>query len=151
MQAPGSILATNDHHIHRSRRATLNHYFSQQMVRKLEPIINDTLANLLRRMEGWAREGKPKRLNTPIRAATADVIEAYAFGNRAKCLDMPDCNAGLFEILTPQRVNYLGAHVFWLARIMANLPPPLMIRIVPRVGVFARFMQVYTVPIPKET
>lgn len=149
MQAPGSILATRDHDLHRRRRAVLGPFFSQQNVRRLvEPVVNDALANLLRRMEGWGREGaKPVRLNRPFRAATADIINAYALGAagggaRMRCLDMEDCIAAFFDVMTPQRVVHLGTHVYWLAVLMANIAPSIMTTLFPRIGVFATFMQV---------
>ena len=91
IQAPGSILATKDHDLHRRRRAVLNPYFSQQNVRRLEPVVNQTLANLLHRMNGWASSGAPIHMNVPIRAATNDIIQAYAFGEGKKYLEMEDC------------------------------------------------------------
>ncbi|KAI8633691.1 cytochrome P450 [Xylariaceae sp. FL1651] len=141
IQAPGSMIASQDHDLHRSRRAVLNPYFSLQNVRRLEPVLNDTLANLLRRMEGWARQGGPVHITRAFRAATKDVIHAYAFGEGQKCLEMEDCNAGFFDVLTPQRVCHLGTYMYWLAKIMVNLPPKLMIAVVPRVGIFSIFMQ----------
>ncbi|KAM5357937.1 hypothetical protein ACJZ2D_015753 [Fusarium nematophilum] len=140
LQADGSILATKDHDLHRRRRAVLNPYFSSQNVRRLSPVINETLSNLLRRMEGWSKDGRPVTLNRAYRAATKDVIQSYAFGEGEKCLDMEDCNAAFFDVITPQRICHLGTHVFWLAKLMANLPPALMTAILPRVGVFASFV-----------
>ena len=137
------MLATKDHDFHRKRRSVLNPYFSQQNVRRLEPVINDTLAALLHRMDGWAKAGTPTQMNRAFRAATKDIIQAYAFGEGSeKCLDMQDCNAAFFDILTPQRVCYLGTYVYWLAVIMANMPPAIMIALIPRVAVFATFMEV---------
>ncbi|CAJ2502883.1 Uu.00g102770.m01.CDS01 [Anthostomella pinea] len=142
LQAPGSILASVDHDLHRRRRAVLNPYFSQQNVRRLEPVINETLASLLHRMDGWAREGAPVSMNRAFRAATSDIIQAYAFGGAGrKYLDMEDCNAGFFDVLTPQRVCHLGTHVYWLAKFMANLNPAIMTYLLPRIGIFATFMQ----------
>lgn len=143
LQADGSMLATKDHDLHRRRRAVLNPYFSQQSVRKLEPIINQTLASLLHRMDGWARAGAPVKMNIAFRAATKDIIQAYAFGEGGeKSLETDDCNEDFFEPMRSHRVAHLGTHVFWLAFTMANLPPPIMIALVPRIGIFARFMQV---------
>ena len=142
MQAPGSMLATKDHDFHRRRRSVLNPYFSQQNVRRLEPVINDTLAALLHRMEGWAKTGVPTPMNIAFRAATKDIIQAYAFGDGKKCLDMEDCNAAFFNILTPQRVCHLGTYIYWIAYIMANLPPSITMALIPRVAVFVRFMEV---------
>ena len=93
-------------------------------------------------MEGWAKDGKPVQMNRALRAATKDVIQGYAFGEGEKCLNMGDCNAAFFDVMTPQRVIHLGTHVYWLAKIMANLPPALMLVLLPRVGVFIRFMEV---------
>lgn len=140
LRAPGSILATKDHDHHHRRRAVLNPFFSSQNVRRLSPVINETLVSLLRRMEGWARAGEPVTLNRAYRAATKDVIQSCALGEGDMCLDMEDCNAGFFDVLTPQRVCHLGTHVHWLAVLMANLPPALMMTLIPRVAVFARFM-----------
>jgi hypothetical protein len=136
------MLATVDHDFHRKRRTVLNPYFSQQNVRRLEPMINDTLAALLYRMDGWAKIGTPTQMNIAFRAATKDIIQAYAFGEGKKCLDMEDCNVAFFGIMTPQRVCHLGTYVYWLAAIMANLPPSITIALIPRVAVFARFMEV---------
>ncbi|KIW66116.1 hypothetical protein PV04_08320 [Phialophora macrospora] len=76
LQAPGSMLATIDHDFHRKRRSVLNPYFSQQNVRRLEPVINDTLAALLHRMDGWAKTGTPIQMSVAFRAATKDIIQA---------------------------------------------------------------------------
>jgi cytochrome P450 len=141
IQAPGSILATRDHDMHRRRRAVLNPYFSHQNVRRLVPVINDVLANLLRRMDGWAAQGEPVGMNNPLRAATTDVIREYCFGSGGKkCLDMDDCNAAFFDVILPSRISHLGTHVYWLAKTMANLPAGLMTILLPRVGVFASFV-----------
>ncbi|KAI1814019.1 cytochrome P450 [Poronia punctata] len=140
-QAPGSMFSARDHHLHRRRRAVLNPFFSMQNVRRLEPIINDTVASLLHRMEGWAKDGRPVQISHAFRAATKDIIQAYALGEAQKCLEMEDCNAGFFEVLLPQRVSHLGTHVYWLASMMANTPPWIMTRLYPRIGVFALFMQ----------
>ena len=120
----------------------LNPFFSIQNVRRLQPLINQTLADLLKRMDGWARMQQPVDLNLGFRAATTDVVRAYAFGDGQKCLDMDDCNAAFFYVLTPQRVVHLGTYFYSLAVFMANLPPAIMCALLPRVGVFARFVQV---------
>ena len=145
IQAPGSILATKDHELHRKRRAVLNPYFSKQSVRRLEPTINQTLSNLLNRMDEWARRGAPVPMNIAYRAATKDIIQAYAFGEGTKCLEMEDCNAAFFDVITPQRVVHLGTYLYYLAVFLANLPPAIMTVLLPRVGVFATFMQVRSV------
>ncbi|KAI1881226.1 hypothetical protein JX265_000052 [Neoarthrinium moseri] len=111
LQLPGSILATQDHDLHRKRRSVLNPFFSQQNVRRLEPIINDTLATLLRRMDRWAQRGDTVHLSAPFRAATKDIIQSYALGDSAKFLEMEDCNAPFFDVMGPSRVTHFGTEI----------------------------------------
>ncbi|KAI1331881.1 cytochrome P450 [Xylariaceae sp. FL0255] len=142
--APGSMVATADHELHRRRRAVLHPYFSMQNVRRLEPIVNDTLASLLHRMDGWADENKPWATSTAFRAATKDVIHLYAFGEggRAqKCLDMEDCNAGFFDVLTPNRMFHLGVHALWATKAISSIPPSIIMYLMPRISVFAAFLE----------
>ncbi|KAI1473716.1 cytochrome P450 [Daldinia eschscholtzii] len=141
LQADGSILATRDHELHRRRRAVLNPFFSQQNVRRLEPIINDTLANLFYRMDGWAKAGEPVRMNVAFRAATKDIIQAYAFGEGDKCLDKEDCDTAFFDIMAPSRLAHVGTHIFWLANLLSKLPPKVMTALVPKVGGFTSFVE----------
>jgi cytochrome P450 len=140
--SPGSISGTADHDLHRRRRAVLNRYFSRQSVRQLEPAINDTLATLLERLKGWAKEGTPVHMNTVFRAAAKDIIQQYAFGGGQSCLEMEDCNAPFFDVLEPHPVTHLGTYMPWLARIMRSIPPALMTILAPRIGVFTQFLQV---------
>lgn len=84
-------------------------------------------------------------MNRAFRAATKDVIQAYCFGEGSggqKCLEMEDCNTAFFDVMTPQRVIHLGPHIRWLAVLLNNLPLRVMLFLVPRVGVFAEFVQV---------
>ncbi|KAI8963693.1 cytochrome P450 [Daldinia sp. FL1419] len=126
LQATGSILATQDHELHRKRRV---------------PVINDALANLFYRMDGWAKTGEPVRMNVAFRAATKDTIQAYAFGEGDKCLDKEDCNTAFFDI--SDQLAHLGTHFFWLATFLNNLPPKLMTILVPKIGVFADFVEIF--------
>ncbi|KAI1389790.1 cytochrome P450 [Hypoxylon trugodes] len=141
LQAAGSILATQDHDLHRKRRAVLNPLFSQQNVRRLEPVINDALANLFYRMDGWAKTGTPLRMNVAFRAATKDIIQAYAFGEGDKCLDKEDFNTEFFDIMAPSALAHVGTHFYWLATFLTNIPPKIMISLVPKIGLFSRFVE----------
>ena len=129
--------------MHRRRRAVLNPFFSQGNVRRLEPVINDTLTNLLRRMDGWAQQGVPVGFNNPLRAATKDIIEAYAFGEGgAKYLDMEDCNKAFFDVAAvPRPITHLGTHFIWLSVFFRQVPPALMKKMIPRVGIFVTYME----------
>ena len=142
IQAEGSSLGTRDHDLHRRRRNVLNPYFSMQNVRRLEPIIQETFRNLLRRMEDWAQLGMPAPLNMAFKATTKDIITAYALGQVEKCLDMEDLNAPFFNSIAPVRENHIGTYLYYVSKAMQSMPPSLIIRLVPRVTIFVRFMQV---------
>lgn len=142
INAPGSSLATKDHDMHRKRRSVLNPYFSKQNVRRLEPIINHTLQTLLDRMKCWASDGKPVRISVPFRAVTKDIIQAYCFGPGESCLEMEDCNAAFFDVLTPQRVCHLGTYFPRICALSAKLPPSLTVMLIPRVALFVHFVMV---------
>ncbi|KAI2638933.1 cytochrome P450 [Hypomontagnella submonticulosa] len=148
-QADGSILATRDHDLHRKRRAVLNPFFSQQNVRRLEPVINDTLANLFHRMDGWAKAGAPVRMNVAFRAATKDIIQAYAFGEGDKCLDKEDCNTAFFDVTAPSQLAHMGTHFFWLANLLTSIPPSIMTRLIPPIGAFSGFVEELAVQVEK--
>lgn len=140
-----TILATTPHDLHRKRRSALNAYFSKQNLRQLEPVIQGVLQSLLRRMDEWAKEGGPINLNRPLRAATSDIIQAYAFGDFSeRYLDMDDCNSAFFEIITPQPVVWSGLYFRWFMITLSKTPPSLVIKMQPRIAVFARWVMVRT-------
>ena len=142
IQAEGSGLGTRDHDLHRRRRTVLNPYFSMQNVRRLEPVIQETFRNLLRRMEGWAQVGTPVPLNMAFKATTKDIITAYALGQDEKCLDMEDLNAPFFNSIAPVRENHIGTYMYYVSKVLQSMPPFLIIKLVPKVTNFVHFMQV---------
>lgn len=142
MQLPGSMLASADHDLHRRRRAALNPFFSRQNVRRLEPVINDTLQHLLRRMEGWERTGEPVQMNAAFRAATKDIIQAYALGAGDRCLDKEDCNKAFFEVMAPTRIVHVGTYLHTIVHWLSRMPPVLMKALMPNVGTFASYVEV---------
>ena len=137
-----SVLPTKDHQLHRQRRAVLSRFFSQQNVRRLVPAINETLANLLDRMEAWARKGNPVALNAAYKAATKDIIQAYALGDGQRCLEMEDLNAPFFKILNTERLSHISVHFHWIPALMSKLPPRLLVVLNPSIAAFACFVEV---------
>jgi cytochrome P450 len=65
-----SAFATDDHHLHRMRRAALNPYFSKAKIRSLQPRIEVVLNNLLGRFEEFAESGKPMTVSLAYAALT---------------------------------------------------------------------------------
>lgn len=113
-----------------------------QNVRRLQPVIQQTLLNLFGRLEKWARTGVPAPMGVAYKATTKDIIHAYAFGESEKCLEMDDLNEGFFESIAPVSTNHLGTYVPLFIEFMAAMPPQVITKIFPRVAYFVRFMQV---------
>ena len=137
-----SVLSTRDHDLHRRRRAVLSKFFSQQNVRRLTPVITETLGDLLQRMDGWAKGGKPIVINAAFQAATKDVIQSYALGEGSKCLHMDDCNASFFAVMNQGRGVHVTSHFHWLSVLMAKLPPRILVALSPSVMAFITFVEV---------
>ena len=137
-----SALFTRDHDLHRRRRAVMNRYFSQQNVRKLVPIINETLDNLLQRMQKEAQAEEPVKFNPACRAATKDVIQAYAFGDGPKCLHMDDFNAPFFAALSPEAGAHVPVHFHRLSCSLLWLPHSVIAALIPSMAAFNEFMDV---------
>ena len=144
-----SVLPTRDHDLHRRRRAVLSPFFSKQNVRRLVPIIDETCANLLRRIDQVGKTGEIMALNPAIRAATKDVIQAYALGDGTKCLDMDDFNASFFATLSAERMTHVSVHFYFIMQIMTKLPPYILQAINPQITAFINFVEVRLIP-PKQ-
>ncbi|KAF4845946.1 Cytochrome P450 monooxygenase orf6 [Colletotrichum siamense] len=142
-----SVLPTRDHDLHRRRRAVLSRFFSKENVRRLAPIINETLGDLLRRMEGWSRTDEPIDFNPASRAATKDVIQSYALGEGEKRFLMEDCNAAFFEALTPGRMTHFSVHFHTIAMAFQSLPPRILVILAPYIQAFVAFVEDLTVKI----
>lgn len=65
-----SAFATEDHNLHRMRRAALNPYFSKAKVRSLQPRIEAVLNNLLGRFKQFANTGEAMPVSLAYAALT---------------------------------------------------------------------------------
>ena len=65
---PQSMFGTNDHDLHRIRRAAVHPFFSKGAVRKLQPIIEERVEALMGR--GFQASGEPVPLNYAFSAYT---------------------------------------------------------------------------------
>ena len=49
----GTMIATIAHDHHKARRAAVNHFFSMASVRKLQPVIEERVGQLIERVRGY--------------------------------------------------------------------------------------------------
>ncbi|KAK3903539.1 cytochrome P450 monooxygenase sdnE [Staphylotrichum tortipilum] len=85
-----SIVATVDHDMHRKRRNTINGFFSIASIRRLEPIMQESMRKLLARMATAGETGEVLRMHFVFKACTSDIITKYAFGDSFHFLDEDD-------------------------------------------------------------
>ena len=137
-----SVLPTRDHDLHRRRRAILSRFFSQQRVRQLAPVIDRTLSDLFQRLEDWDGTEKPFPINAAYKAATKDVIQAYALGDGDKCLLKDDFNSAFFDTMAPSRLSHIGVHFHWVPALMTKFPASVITMMSPHVLAFIHFLEV---------
>ncbi|MCJ1307894.1 hypothetical protein MMC25_001542 [Agyrium rufum] len=130
---PNALTATISHNHHRKRRAVLNPYFSKASVRKLEPMVQDTLGELLKRMDAMADKGAIP-LQYAYKATTTDIITEYCFGStvNSNYLRMDDFNAPFFDAVQQNfEMSHWMMHLAWLGPLMAKLPERVMLTLMP--------------------
>jgi cytochrome P450 len=79
IMSPGAFISTPASELHRSRRAILSPFFSKQSIRRIEPILQDALLNIVDRLGKYVKSGVPMRTNLLFTAAASGVITEYAF------------------------------------------------------------------------
>ena len=95
--APNSIVATVDHEMHRMRRNSINGFFSNASIRRVEPIIKENLEKMLARwIDPTAKDGKVLHMHTVFKAYASDIITTYAFGDCFHFLDEEDWGMAYF-------------------------------------------------------
>lgn len=118
-------MATIHHQTHRLRRNSINGFFSNASIRRVEPIIREKLGKMLARWADGAagREGKVLRVHTVFKAYASDIITTYAFGDCFHFLDEDDWGEAYFastEIYF--KLNHAFAHIPYLSRLVNYLP-----------------------------
>jgi cytochrome P450 len=121
--APGSIVATAQHDVHRRRRNALNSFFSGASVRRLEPIIQEHLEKMLVRMQKSGKQCEVAELHHMFKACASDIITLYAFGDSFHFMDQPDYGQPYFQ--AGEAFNSM-THVFgafpWLLTLATSAP-----------------------------
>ena len=132
LSVPEATGSTVTHDLHRTRRAALNPYFSKASIRRLDPVIQRTLENLLRRFSACAKTGAILPLNIVYKAATSDVISDYTFGKSVDYLKRDDYNAPFFEAISGSfEIAWWLLHMPWLASLMHSIPKSVLSYIMP--------------------
>jgi Cytochrome P450 len=142
-----AVVATVSHDLHRMRRAALNPYFSKASIRRLEPIIRDTVAKLLKRMDSHQKSGEVLPMTVVYKAMTSDIINNYAFGKSDNCMDMKDYNVSFFDAVEAIfEASHLSLQFRWLGPLMESLPMALTAKLMPGMAHLFKMQQVIASP-----
>ena len=146
---PGAMISTVPHDIHRRLRAPIAPFFSQQAIRKFDPVIREKLEIMYTRFEEYRGTGQPVNIEDAYNALTNDIISEYCFGLSHGCLDMPNFNNEWAPLLMGSSENsLLHKQIPWITGLMRNLPLPLLLKIEPRIWNFVRLQEVCNPRIP---
>ena len=75
-----STLSTIRHEHHRARRAAVNRYFSMASVRKLQPVLDERVRRLIKRIRGFKdADGKMLKFNHLFTAFTNGMLRSFIF------------------------------------------------------------------------
>lgn len=140
---PGSMLATVDHDLHRRRRAPIAPYFSQQAIRRFDPVIREKLDVLYAKFEEYEKSGQPVNLDAAFTALTTDIITEYAFGISYGHLEAEGFNPEWVPLLMSASENsLLHKQIPWITGVMRKIPLSLLLKIKPEMGNFVVFQEV---------
>ena len=145
---PGVVAGTAPHDFHRARRAVMNPFFSKAGVKNLEPIIQNKVSHLCRRVEDYRRSGQPINITMALHAFSMDVISSYCFDDCWDHLDFPDFNAAWFFAAETYTMSFKAfAYFKWLHQGLRSLPPRWLGKLLPTVKKFHYYEGVSTLPL----
>ena len=117
------VVVTENHELHRIRRAPFARYFSKSSLQRLEPRIQSVVDKLTIRLEGFKGSGTPIDLRNVFPCFTADVIGQYCFEDNYKFLDDPNFAPWWHEVLMTVSQNaYLLKHFHFMLPMMKAMP-----------------------------
>ena len=141
---PGSSVGTEHHEVHRIRCAALNPFFSKQSIRRLDPILQETLGKVLDHLTRHASSAEPLKMRLLYSASTSDIIWDYCYGEMRDNLGREDLNEPFFEAAEKANLGVnLGTWINnWMMPLISSSPLWLILMIMPDIEVFVKMMQV---------
>jgi cytochrome P450 len=137
-------IATLDHETHRMRRGAVGKYFSKEGIRRAEPIIHGALERFFKRLDEFRRSGQPLTISLVYMAFSSDIITEYCFAAPYNYLDHPDFNAQFFEMsVSVLGIGPLARRLPWLMPLMDMIPPSIVTKMDPGMGLFVQFREVF--------
>jgi cytochrome P450 len=134
------LLQTMDHDLHRKRRQAMSPYFSKGSIQNLEPFIKKKVDLLILRLNQAYQSDDVVNLSYAYSALTMDVISGYCFGDDMKSLDRKEFGREWLDILHDGiQIRPVGRQFPWLINTMMDLPPKVVMRLMPRIAPLVKF------------
>ncbi|KAI0387436.1 cytochrome P450 [Hypomontagnella monticulosa] len=134
-----SLFSTMDHDTHRMRRAALLPFFSPSYVRKLQPVFQERMDVLLRRMSDFKDTDEAVNANCMFAAFSRDIMEMLAFGQCSHRLESPRFDPSERDAsLSGAQSFHVLKRVPWLNDVMMVLPESIARRLNPALGSYMR-------------
>lgn len=133
--APASSFGSVDYQRHRIRRQPMNPFFSQQRIRRLEPMLRGMVDKLCDGMRAWKDRHSPLHVYHAFNAFTTDVVVEYTMGESFHYLDDPDFSPQWSK--TIQAIVHAGIQFKqfrWIISLFELLPRWLVVSINPDLG-----------------
>ncbi|KAI0905938.1 cytochrome P450 [Ustulina deusta] len=121
------VFSTVQHELHRMRRAALNPYFSMASVTRLQPVIQERLDVMLKRMNDFKNTGEVLNLSYMFSALGNDVVSIYSFARCDYRLETPDFDPTSRDAaLVGLNAIHVMKHIPWVYDVMKALPDSLV-------------------------
>ncbi|KAH8803014.1 cytochrome P450 [Xylogone sp. PMI_703] len=149
LSASPTVLGSQNHDLHKSRRAAVSPFFSKQNIRRLDPTIDNVLARIFDQLDAHIKTKQPINMSMLYRAATRDIISEYAFGDDGTCPIREDLNEPYFQAYHEMVINWhIGCYFPWIGHLLRKIPPWAVAMIMPTArhainSVEVKFLSIY--------
>ncbi|KAK2036141.1 benzoate 4-monooxygenase cytochrome P450 [Colletotrichum somersetense] len=135
-----SLLHTQDHDVHKQRRAALAPFFSRRAIAQLHGMISQKIETLMERLSRVRETGEVIDLTYAMSALAMDVVSSYAFGADVENLQRPDWGKDWLDAhRTAGYIRPMGRQFKWLVNpALMWLRPGLVEKFSPRTAELSR-------------
>ncbi|KAI1772344.1 cytochrome P450 [Hypoxylon cercidicola] len=131
------VFSTIQHELHSQRRAALSLYFSMANVRRLQPVIQERLGVMMRRIDDFRDSNEVLNVSCMFSALGNDVVNIYSFARCDHKLESPNFDPSSRDgALAGLRSIHWVKHVPWIHGVVKALPGTVVRRIQPALAEF---------------
>ena len=114
------------------RRNSINAFFSNASIRRVEPIVRENLQKMLARWDESGKDGKVLEIHPIFKAYASDIITTYAFGDCCHFLEMEDWGKSYFESTNGYfALTHVFGHFPVVMRLVNSVPTRVLALFIP--------------------